>query len=58
MGWLCKFVGVEDIFMVDIFDFEVVRSELVLLVEKVWWYCELKGFSGLILILKVKFVDF
>lgn len=53
-----KSVGVEDTFMVDIFNLEAARSELIPLAEKVWRHCEAKQISGRTVTLKVKFADF
>ncbi len=44
--------------MVDIFDLETAKGELVPLAEKVWRHCEAKGLSGRTVTLKVKFADF
>ena len=44
--------------MVDIFDLETAKSELVPLAEKVWRHCEAKQISGRTVTLKVKFADF
>ena len=53
-----KSVGAEDTFMVDIFDLEAAKGELVQLAEKVWRHCEAKGIRGRTVTLKVKFADF
>jgi DNA polymerase-4 len=53
-----KSVGAEDTFMVDIFDMESAKSELVPLAEKVWRHCEAKQISGRTVTLKVKYADF
>lgn len=53
-----KSIGAEDTFMVDIFDLEAAKSELVPLAEKVWRHCEARQISGRTVTLKVKFADF
>ncbi|WP_183857212.1 DNA polymerase IV [Rhizobium sp. BK456] len=53
-----KSVGAEDTFAVDIDDLDVATQELEPLAEKVWSYCEAKGFSGKTVTVKIKYSDF
>ncbi|MGV1908236.1 DNA polymerase IV [Agrobacterium cavarae] len=53
-----KSVGAEDTFVQDIDDLVSATNELKPLVEKVWRYCETKGFSGKTITVKVKYFDF
>jgi len=53
-----KSVGAEDTFTVDISDLDLATSELRPLAEKVWSYCNAKGFSGKTVTVKVKYSDF
>ncbi|WP_313615818.1 DNA polymerase IV [Agrobacterium sp.] len=53
-----KSVGAEDTFMQDIDDLASATSELKPLTEKVWSYCETKGFSGKTVTVKIKYSDF
>ncbi|WCJ65013.1 DNA polymerase IV [Agrobacterium tumefaciens] len=53
-----KSVGAEDTFSVDISDLDLASSELRPLAEKVWSYCEAKGFSGKTVTVKIKYSDF
>ncbi|MNE12892.1 DNA polymerase IV [compost metagenome] len=53
-----KSVGAEDTFSEDIDDLDVATSELKPLAEKVWGYCEGKGFSGKTVTVKIKYSDF
>jgi DNA polymerase-4 len=53
-----KSVGAEDTFTVDISDLGLATSELRSLAEKVWSYCDAKGFSGKTVTVKVKYSDF
>ena len=53
-----KSVGAEDTFVEDIDDFDLARSELKPLCEKVWRYCEVQGTSGKTVTVKIKYSDF
>jgi DNA polymerase-4 len=53
-----KSVGAEDTFAVDISALDLATKELRPLVEKIWSYCEAKGFSGKTVTVKVKYSDF
>ncbi|WP_132657857.1 DNA polymerase IV [Rhizobium sp. BK418] len=53
-----KSVGAEDTFTQDIDDLDLATGELKPLAEKVWGYCEAKGFSGKTVTVKIKFSDF
>jgi DNA polymerase-4 len=53
-----KSVGAEDTFIHDIDNFELARSELRPLADKVWGYCDAKGFSGKTVTVKIKYSDF
>ncbi len=53
-----KSVGAEDTFTADIDDLELATRELRPLAEKVWSYCEAKGFSGKTVTVKIKYSDF
>ncbi len=53
-----KSVGAEDTFVQDIDDLDLATSELKPLTEKVWSYCEAKGFSGKTVTVKIKYSDF
>lgn len=51
-------VGAEDTFSQDIDDLALATSELKPLAEKVWGYCQAKGFSGKTVTVKIKYSDF
>ncbi|WP_338082376.1 DNA polymerase IV [Agrobacterium deltaense] len=53
-----KSVGAEDTFVQDIDDLVSATNELKPLAEKVWQYCETKGFRGKTITVKVKYSDF
>ncbi|TCQ16932.1 impB/mucB/samB family protein [Rhizobium sp. PP-CC-3G-465] len=53
-----KSVGAEDTFVQDIEDLDLATYELKPLAEKVWSYCEAKGFSGKTITVKIKYSDF
>ncbi|MGO7186047.1 DNA polymerase IV [Rhizobium brockwellii] len=53
-----KSVGAEDTFREDIDDLDLATSELKPLAEKVWAYCQAKGFSGKTVTVKIKYSDF
>ena len=53
-----KSVGAEDTFMQDIDDLDRATAELKPLAEKVWSYCDAKGFSGKTVTVKIKYSDF
>ncbi|WP_438748260.1 DNA polymerase IV [Pararhizobium sp. O133] len=53
-----KSVGAEDTFVDDIDDLDLATSELKPLAEKIWSYCEAKGFSGKTVTVKIKYSDF
>ncbi|TCR80780.1 DNA polymerase IV [Rhizobium sp. BK376] len=53
-----KSVGAEDTFTEDIDDLDLATNELRPLTEKVWGYCEAKGFSGKTVTVKIKYSDF
>ncbi|MRH98759.1 DNA polymerase IV [Agrobacterium tumefaciens] len=53
-----KSVGAEDTFAQDIDDLDLATSELKPLTEKVWSYCEAKGFSGKTVTVKIRYSDF
>jgi len=53
-----KSIGAEDTFMQDIETLDFATKELRPLAEKVWSYCEAKGFSGKTITVKVKYSDF
>ncbi len=53
-----KSVGAEDTFMQDIDDLDLATDELKPLAEKVWSYCQAKGFSGKTVTVKIKYSDF
>ncbi|MBY5585634.1 DNA polymerase IV [Rhizobium leguminosarum] len=53
-----KSVGAEDTFVADIDDLDLATLELKPLAEKVWGYCEAKGFSGKTVTVKIKYSDF
>jgi DNA polymerase IV len=53
-----KSVGAEDTFMKDIDDLDLATTELKPLTEKVWSYCEAKGFRGKTVTVKIKYSDF
>ncbi|KQV37670.1 MULTISPECIES: DNA polymerase IV [unclassified Rhizobium] len=53
-----KSVGAEDTFMIDIFDLEAARAEIMPLAAKVWRHCEARGLHGRTVTLKVKYADF
>jgi DNA polymerase-4 len=53
-----KSVGAEDTFSQDIDDLDLATSELKPLAEKVWGFCEGKGFSGKTVSVKIKYSDF
>ncbi|MCJ2877451.1 DNA polymerase IV [Rhizobium pusense] len=52
-----KSVGAEDTFTQDIDDLDIATSELKPLAEKVWSYCDAKGFSGKTVTVKIKYSD-
>ena len=45
-------------FSEDIDDLDLATSELTPLAEKIWGYCEGKGFSGKTVTVKIKYSDF
>lgn len=53
-----KSVGAEDTFVQDIDDLDLATDELKPLAEKVWSYCQAKGFSGKTVTVKIKYSDF
>jgi DNA polymerase IV len=53
-----KSVGAEDTFVRDIDDLDLATSELRPLAEKVWSYCQAKGFSGKTVTVKIRYSDF
>lgn len=53
-----KSVGAEDTFTQDINDLDMATSQLKPLAEKIWSYCETKGFSGKTVTVKIKYSDF
>lgn len=53
-----KSVGAEDTFSEDINDLDLAACELKPLAEKVWGYCQGKGFSGKTVTVKMKYSDF
>lgn len=53
-----KSVGAEDTFREDIIDLDFATTELKPLAEKVWGYCQAKGFSGKTVTVKIKYSDF
>lgn len=53
-----KSVGAEDTFLQDIDNLALATEELKPLAEKVWSYCEAKGFSGKTVTVKIKYSDF
>lgn len=53
-----KSVGAEDTFVEDIDDLNRATAELKPLAEKVWSYCDAKGFSGKTVTVKIKYSDF
>jgi DNA polymerase-4 len=53
-----KSVGAENTFSVDLFTFEDARDALVLIIDKVWRYCESSGTRGRTVTLKIKYADF
>ncbi len=53
-----KSIGAEDTFVEDIDDLRLATSELKPLAEKVWSYCEVKGFRGKTVTVKIKYGDF
>lgn len=53
-----KSVGAEDTFVTDIDDLVLATSELEPLAQKVWSYCEARGFTGKTVTVKIKYSDF
>jgi DNA polymerase-4 len=53
-----KSVGAEDTFVEDISDFDLAKSELRPLAEKVWRYCETHDITGKTIAVKIKYSDF
>ena len=53
-----KSIGAENTFAADLMHFEVMRSELQPILDKVWRYCEQSGVRGRTVTLKVKYADF
>ncbi len=53
-----KSVGAEDTFSQDITNLDLAIAELKPLADKVWGYCEAKGFSGKTVTVKIKYSDF
>lgn len=53
-----KSVGAEDTFALDIFELDDARTQVSLLVARVWRHCETKRMRGRTITLKVKYTDF
>jgi DNA polymerase-4 len=55
---VCKSVGAENTFSIDLFTFESARDALAPIIDRVWRHCESTGMRGRTVTLKIKYADF